>query len=496
MRGRAGRIGFNRDVSDAPPPGLESIRLHDTRRRAVVPLEPLEPGKVGVYTCGPTVYAPQHLGNMRSQLFPDVLRRMLLASGLDVAYVTNITDVGHLTDDDHDAGDDKVEAAARREGRSAEEIAAHWTAQWAEDRRLLGCLDPDVLPTAAAHVPEQIAMVRTLEAGGHTYRIDDGVYFDVASFPRYAEFAGLDLDELEATGRVENVAHKRHPADFALWKLSPPGVRRLQEWDSPWGPGFPGWHIECSAMSIKYLGERFDIHTGGVDHIRVHHTNEVAQSESALGIHPWVSIWMHNEFLDLGGEKLSKSLGHTLGVGDLVARGIDPLAFRYFFLQAHYRQQQSFSFELLEAAATGYRRLVKHAVAARDAVGGDVTGGDPAVVDEPRRAFWSALADDLNAPQALAVASTVARRDDLAAADRWALLADFDRALGFGLAGAADPDAPATAASDPRIASLLAEREAAREARDFAAADRIRDELKAEGIEVVDTPAGPVARLT
>ena len=460
----------------------------------MVPFEPLVAGRAGIYTCGPTVYAPQHLGNMRSQLMPDLLRRLLIAAGLDVTYVTNVTDVGHLTDDDHDAGDDKVEVAARRSGQTAEEIAGHWTEQWARDRRLLGCLEPDIVPRASAHVPEQLEMIATLESGGHTYRIDDGLYFDVASFPRYAEFAGLDLDELEATGRVENVADKRHPADFALWKLSPPGVRRLQEWDSPWGRGFPGWHIECSAMSTKYLGRRFDIHTGGVDHIRVHHTNEVAQSESALDVHPWVPIWMHNEFLDLGGKKLSKSLGHTLGVGDLLDRGVDPLAFRYFFLQAHYRQQQSFTFDLLAAAATGHRRLVKHAVAARDAVGGDPTAGDPALTEAPRRAFWSALADDLNAPQALGVASTVARREDLAPADRWALLADFDRALGLGLASVSDPDAASGTVTDPRVAALLAEREAARARRDFSTADRIRDELKAEGVEIVDTATGPVAR--
>lgn len=474
------------------------VRLHDTRRRAVVPLEPLEPGKVGIYSCGPTVYAPQTLGNMRSQLMPDLLRRVLLASGLDVTYVTNITDVGHLTDDaddaDADAGDDKMEAAAEREGRSAAEIAAHWTAQWANDRRRLGCLEPDLVPAAAAHVPEQIAMIETLEAQGRTYAIDDGVYFDVSTFPDYAAFAGLDLDELEATGRIGNLADKRHPADFALWKLSPPGSKRLQEWDSPWGVGFPGWHIECSAMATKYLGERFDVHTGGVDHIRVHHTNEVAQSECALGVHPWVSIWMHNEFLDLQGRKISKSQGDVLVVDTLVERGIEPLAFRYFFLQAHYRQQQEFTFDGVAAAGTALRRLVGHAVAARDEVGGDTEGGDPARTEPLRLAFWDALADDLNAPRALSVVSTVARSPELTAADRWSLLADFDQALGFGLAEAVDPDRAGDESADPAFAVLLAERETARAAKDFATADRIRDELVAQGLEVVDTPVGPRLR--
>ncbi|MBI2709424.1 MAG: cysteine--tRNA ligase [Actinobacteria bacterium] len=481
------------DDGRRPPPGLEDIRLHDTRRRRLVPLEPLVPGHVGIYTCGPTVYAPQTLGNMRSQLYPDLLRRVLRAAGLDVLHVVNITDVGHLTDD-ASAGDDKMEEAARRTGQSAAEIAAHWTQQWLTDRRRLACCEPDVLPRAADHIPEQIALVRTLEAKGHTYVIDDGVYFDVATFDRYAEFAGLDLDELEATGRVENVDAKRHPADFALWKRTPPGVRRQQEWDSPWGRGFPGWHIECSAMSTRYLGTRFDIHTGGVDHIRVHHTNEVAQSESAYDVHPWVSIWLHNEFLELGSVKISKSKGHVLVVDSLVERGIEPLAFRYFFFQAHYRQQQAFSFEAVEAAGTALRRLVHHAVVAREAVGGDPTGGDPGRCDPRRRSFWSALADDLNAPRALTVVWDVIRGAELTAADRWSLLADFDRALGFGLAEATDPEAATAAGSDPRVDGLLAEREAARRTRDFTTADRIRDDLAAEGIEVVDTPAGPTWR--
>ncbi len=466
------------------------IHLYDTRRRAVVAFEPLEPGKVGIYSCGPTVYAPQTLGNMRSQLMPDLLRRVLLAAGLEVTYVTNITDVGHLTSD-ADAGDDKVEAAAARAGQTVSEITGHFTEQWATDRRRLGCLEPDIRPAASEHIAEQIAMVQTLEAKGHTYVIDDGVYFDVSTFGRYAEFAGLDLDELEATGRIDNLAAKRHPADFALWKLSPPGVTRLQEWDSPWGRGFPGWHIECSAMATRYLGERFDIHTGGVDHIRVHHTNEVAQSECALGVHPWVSVWMHNEFLDLSGRKMSKSAGDVLVVDTLVDAGIEPLAFRYFFLQAHYRQQQEFTLAGVEAAGVALRRLVHHAVAARDEVGGEVDGGDPARTEPLRRAFWEALADDLNAPRALSVVSTVARSAELSAADRWSLLADFDRALAFGLADAVDPDAAGVGDADPAAAVLLAEREVARAARDFATADRLRGELAASGYDVVDTPAGP-----
>jgi cysteinyl-tRNA synthetase len=475
-------------TADGPTPGLEALRLYDTRTRQLQTLAPLRPPAVGVYSCGPTVYAPQTLGNMRSQLFPDLLRRVLLAAGYDVTYVTNVTDVGHLVEDRDDT-DDKMELAAAATGKTATEIAAFYTEQWAEDRRRLGCLEPDLVPRAAAHIGEQIAMVATLEEQGHTYLIDDGVYFDVSTFPRYAEFAGLDLDELETSGRVEHVEAKRHPADFALWKRTPPGVQRQQEWDSPWGRGFPGWHIECSAMSTKYLGTNFDIHTGGVDHIRVHHTNEVAQSESVLGVHPWVQIWMHNEFLDLGGEKISKSKGHVLVVDSLVERGFDPMAFRYFFLQAHYRQQQAFTWEAVEAAATAHRRLIGHAIAARAA------DGQPDVerVAPHLRRFWTALADDLNAPQALAATWEAVRDPDLTPADRWAFLADADRALGFGFASVADPDADESG-SDPKIDALVAEREAARAAKDYATSDRIRDELASDGIEIIDTPDGPTWR--
>jgi cysteinyl-tRNA synthetase len=469
-----------------------AIHLYDTRRRAVVPFEPVIAGKASIYTCGPTVYGPQHLGNMRSQLLPDLLRRVLAASGLDVTFVTNVTDVGHLVSD-ADEGEDKVEAAAAQTGQSVEEITGHWTEQWANDRRRLGMLEPDLIPYASHHIPEQIAMIETLEAQGRTYVIDDGVYFDVSTFPAYADFAHLNLDELEETGRVDN-ADKRHPADFALWKLSAPGAKRLQEWDSPWGRGFPGWHIECSAMATKYLGRHFDIHTGGIDHVRVHHTNEVAQSECALDQHPWVNIWMHNEFLDVGSEKMSKSKGHVLTVDTLVEADIDPLAFRYFFFQAHYRQQQAFTIDHVRSAGTALRRIIGHAVAARDAVGGDASASEPSRTEPLRHAFWEALADDLNAPKALAVVATVARDAELTDADRWSLFADFDRALGFGLAKAIAPDQADDSADDPRIAALLAERTAARAAKDWAEADRIRDVLAAEGLEIVDTPDGPQAR--
>ena len=463
---------------------MSALELYNSRTRRLERFEPLEPGHARVYTCGPTVYSPQHVGNMRANVFADLLKRALVLEGLRVTHVVNITDVGHLTDD-ADAGEDKMEVAARKSGRRAEEIAAEYTAQWLRDRRRLNCLDPEVLCKASEHVPEQIEMIRTLEAKGVTYLIEDGVYFDVSKFPRYAELARLDLAQQAGGHRIGEVGGKRHAADFALWKFPKAGEKRQQEWDSPWGRGFPGWHIECSAMSTKYLGTTFDIHTGGVEHLPVHHSNEVAQSEVALGVHPWVRVWMHQDWLVFGAEKMSKSLGNVLLLQDLVDEGLLPLSLRFFFLQAHYRKQQGCSSEAVVAADRGYRRLLAQTGAARAA------GGPP---DAARCAPWrerfrDAVHDDLNAPRALAVTIEMLRDAALSPADQRALLGDFDAFLGLDLLSAELPDEGPE--HDPRIDALVAEREAARKRRDFREADRIRDALAAEGITIVDTPQGP-----
>jgi cysteinyl-tRNA synthetase len=458
--------------------------LFDSRTRQKQRFTPLEPGHARVYSCGPTVYSAQHIGNMRPYLFADLLRRALLAEGLRVTHVINITDVGHLTDD-ADAGEDKMEAAARKTGRRAEEIAAQYTEQWLNDRRRLGCADPDVLCRATDHIPEQIAMIRALEAKGVTYRIDDGIYFDVTKFPRYAELAQLDLSGQAGASRIADVPGKRHAADFALWKFAAPGVKRQQEWDSPWGRGFPGWHIECSAMSTKYLGSRFDIHTGGVDHLPVHHTNELAQSEVALGVHPWVQIWMHEEFLDFQGQKMSKSKGNIYLLQDLIDQGFLALSYRFFFLQAHYRKQQSFTDDAMAGADRGYRRLLGSTAAARAATG----SADAARIAPWRERFRDAVRDDLNAPRALAETTLMLRAPDLTPADQRELLVECDAWLGLDLLTAQLPAEESE--SDPRIDALLAEREAARRRRDFATSDRIRDALAAEGVTIIDTPRGP-----
>jgi cysteinyl-tRNA synthetase len=463
---------------------VSALALYNSRTRQKARFEPLEPGHARIYSCGPTVYSPQHIGNLRPYLFADLLRRALLAEGLRVTHVVNVTDVGHLTDD-ADAGEDKMELAARRSGRRASEIAAEVTAQWLTDRRRLNVADPDVLCRASEHVAEQIEMIRALETKGVTYRIEDGLYFDVAKFPRYAELARLELAQQLGGRRIEDVPGKRHPADFALWKLAKPGVRRQQEWDSPWGRGFPGWHIECSAMSTKYLGRQFDIHTGGIDHLPVHHTNEIAQSETALGVHPWVNVWMHEEFLDFRGEKMSKSKGNVYLLQDLVEQGLLPLSYRYFFLQAHYRKQQTFTDEAIGAADRGYRRLIASTLGVRGAKG----GAEASRVAPWRERFRDAVHDDLNAPRALALAIEMLRDGALTPPDQRALLGEFDAFLGLDLLTAELP--AEEQASDPRIDALVAEREAARKRRDFREADRLRDALATEGIVIEDTPQGP-----
>jgi len=460
------------------------LTLYNSRTQRQEPFVPLIPGHARVYSCGPTVYSPQHVGNMRANVFADLLKRALLGAGLRVTHVINVTDVGHLTDD-ADAGEDKMEVAARKSGRTAAEVAAEYTAQWLRDRRRLGCLEPEVLCRASEHIAEQIEMIRTLEARGVTYRIADGIYFDVARFPRYAELARLDLAAQQGGGRIGDALGKRQLADFALWKFAKPGEKRQQEWDSPWGRGFPGWHIECSAMSTKYLGTSFDIHTGGVEHLPVHHSNEVAQSEVALGVHPWVQVWMHQDWLVFGAEKMSKSLGNIWVLDELLARGLLALSLRFFFLQAHYRKQQGFSLEALEAAERGYRRLLAQTAPARAAHG----AADAARCGPWSERFQDAVRDDLNAPRALAVAIEMLRDPALEPADQRALLAEYDAFLGLDLLAAdwtAEPEE-----RDPRIDALVAEREAARKRRDFGEADRIRSLLSAEGISVEDGAAGP-----
>ena len=462
---------------------MSELRLYDTLSRTKQPLVPLEPPLVRVYSCGPTVYARQHLGNLRTYVFADLLNRSLRFFGFEVRHVINITDVGHLVSD-ADSGDDKLEKAAREQKRSAWEIAAHWTRVFQADLARLHCRPPDVWCRATDHIAEQIEMIRLLEAKGFTYRVSDGIYFDVSKDPHYGELARLDL-AAQATGeRIGGALEKRNAADFALWKLSAAdGPRREMEWDSPWGRGFPGWHIECSAMSVAHLGPRFDIHTGGSDHIPVHHTNEIAQTENALGVRPWVRIWMHGGWLMFDGAKISKSTGGSvLNLDELVAQGFDPLAFRYFLLSGHYRQQLSYSDEAIRGAQTAWRRLLRHA----EELASETADFGAEAAAEFRARFRAELADDLNAPRALAVVWEALRSDALGGRHKRELLREWDAVLALGLAEARAQQVE----SDAELDALARERDEARAAKNWKRADEIRDLFKARGILIEDSPQG------
>ncbi len=464
-----------------------NVQIYNTMTRRKDTFRPVEPGKVGMYHCGPTVYDQAHIGNMRSYIMADFIRRTFEYLGYEVRQVMNITDVGHLTSD-ADEGEDRMVVGARRTGRSPWEIAEHFTRLFFEDTAALNILHPHVVCKATQHIPEMIALVKRLEARGYTYEINDGVYFDVRRFHNYGRLAGQTLDEMQAGARVEVNPEKHHPADFALWRRATPG--HIMQWDSPWGRGYPGWHIECSAMSMKYLGETLDIHTGGEDHIAIHHENEIAQSEAATG-QPFVNYWMHGRFLRWkeGDRRMSKSSGEFLVVGDLVERGFDPLALRYHCLTASYRVPLTFSWAGLESAADGLRRLRKSVHRLHDETIDVPPAGAAAVLADR---FRVAIADDFNAPGALALAWEAIRQANQATdgTEKRALLElvlDFDRVLGLGLA-----DAIATT-SDPLptdIAALIRRREAARAARDWPAADALREAIRRQGYEVEDMPSG------
>jgi cysteinyl-tRNA synthetase len=461
---------------------LPQIRLHNSLTRRAEVLEPIEAGKVGIYTCGSTVYKYAHIGNLRTYLFGDLLHRTLEYLGYEVRYVKNITDVGHMRNDDHDslaAAADKMEEAAALEGKSPAEIADFYTRAWLEDEALINILPADVMPKASDHIDGMIALTEQLLEKGLAYEVDGTIYYDVSEFPGYGRLSGQRVDEMRAGHRVDVESDKRDAADFALWKHA--HEHRSMKWPSPWGDGFPGWHIECSAMSLELLGERFDVHTGGIDLKFPHHEDEIAQSEGALG-HKVVSVWMHGEFLTMDDAKMAKSTGNVIRVADLPAMGYEPIAFRYLALTAHYRSKLDFTADAMHAAASGLARLRRATSSGVD---------EPVdLAAEPmagyRARFADAVANDLGTPRALAIAHEVASADDLADAQRRALLLDFDRVLGLSLDMPAEPDAPLPEGAD----TLLERRAAAREARDWAASDALRDELTALGVEVRDTPTG------
>ncbi|MDR2016246.1 MAG: cysteine--tRNA ligase [Burkholderiales bacterium] len=454
---------------------MTSLILYDNYTRQLRPFEPLHPdGEVGLYTCGPTVYDYQHIGNYRTFLFEDTLKRVLRWNGYLVRHVMNITDVGHLTSD-ADSGEDKMEKGARRTGKTAWEIAQLYTDAFLDDLNKLGIEMPTVLCRATDHIQEQIEFVADLEKKGFTYQTSDGIYFDTSKQDSYGYLARLNREGLEAGKRID-LGEKRNITDFALWKFSPPGERRQMEWSSPWGAGFPGWHIECSAMAQCYLGDYFDIHCGGEDHLSIHHTNEIAQTEARVGTR-LAHFWMHGYFLLLNDAKMAKSAGEFLRIQSLIDRGYDPLAYRYLCLTAHYRKQLTFTWDALDAAQTALERLRQGFYALPESA----AAPDVALVER----YTAELNDDLNLPRALAIVWETLR-GALDPAVKRATLAHFDAVLGLQLA----EWRPAEITIPDDIQALADDRLAARQAKDWAESDRLREALKTAGWDIEDASDG------
>jgi cysteinyl-tRNA synthetase len=455
--------------------------LYDNWQRALRRFEPIQAGHVGLYCCGPTVYDYAHIGNLRTYIFEDLLRRTLEFNGYTVRHVVNITDVGHLVSD-ADQGEDKMEKGSRRTGESAWALAERYTLAFQADMRALNLLEPTLWCRATEHIAEQIAFVATLEQKGYTYRTSDGVYFDTGRQHDYGYLARQNLAGLDAGKRVD-AGEKRLPSDFALWKFSPSNVesQRQMEWDSPWGRGFPGWHIECSAMAAKYLSPWFDIHCGGEDHIAVHHSNEIAQTQACHGTR-LANFWLHGYFLQLDSAKMSKASGDFLTLPGVVARGYDALAYRYACLTAHYRSQMNFSWDALTAAQTALGRL-------RMAYHGWAAGAHPleARADASLlKRFTAEINQDLNLPRALAVVWELVK-GNLPESVKRATLDAFEPVLGLNLSAWR----PRQAALPEAILALAQLRQQARLARQWAPADSLRAEMVAQGYEVEDTPSGP-----
>jgi len=473
------------------------LYLYNTLTRSKGLFQPLNPPRVGIYSCGPTVYKDIHVGNLRTFTMTDWIRRVLEYNGYDVLLVRNITDVGHLQNDTEESGEDKLEYEARATGRSAYEIAALYTKQYMDDSTDMNILPPHVNPKATDHIPEMLSMTETLIEKGLAYVSDGGsVYYDVSRFPAYGELSGNTVENLRigASGRVqlENDADKDAPEDFALWKRG--DETRQMNWESPWGIGFPGWHIECSAMATRYLGQQFDIHTGAVDLTFPHHEDEIAQSMGVSGVEP-VRFWVHGEFLNFNYHnpkdsegpdeiiKMSRSKGNVVLLRDIKADGFDPLAFRYLLLTAHYRSKLNFSNESIVAAQNGLNNLRSDLASLPVEEAGEWS----AQAQQARDAFHTAINDDLDLPVALSITREVARNNKIAPAERRHLVLDFDRVLGLRL-DTVEATRPAVI-SDAALA-LVRERDAARSARDWKRSDQLRDQLIALGYEVRDTPRG------
>jgi cysteinyl-tRNA synthetase len=476
-----------------------ALSMYNSLGRAVEEFRPADPANVRMYSCGPTVYSYAHLGNMRAYVCADVLRRVLEWKGAKVRQVVNITDVGHLVADTDDAAEDKLEVAARNQARSVLDVAEQYTTAFLDDLAALNVKRADAYPRATEYVPKMVEFAAVLEQRGVTYRLDSGLYFDTSKSPHYGRLALMDAEGQREGARVDSVEGKRAKTDFAIWRTETPGERRLLRWDSPWGWGAPGWHLECSVMSIDLLGPHFDLHTVGVDHRELHHVNEIAQSEAYLADgRPWVPFWVHNEFLLFGSAKMSKSAGAVTRLADIVERGYPPVAYRYLVLTSHYRSQAEFTLDALDAGLVALRRLVARTAAlpVREptTLGAALDGADPALA-KVLDSLDAALSDDLSSPRAIALVHQAVRDPELSDDAKAVVVAAADFVLGLGLASLTEEDlrggpAPVPTVSAEHVEALIAERAAARKSGDWARADAIRDELAAAGVKLLDDAQG------
>jgi cysteinyl-tRNA synthetase len=459
------------------------IFLHNTLTGKKEVFKTIKPDHVGIYSCGPTVYWNQHIGHMYAYVQWDAMVRTFRYFGYDTTWVMNVTDVGHLTGDnegDADTGEDRMEKGAKREGLSVWEIADKYTKQFTECLELLNIKGPDILCRATEHIPEQIDLIKKIEANGFTYRTKTGLVFDTSKFPGYAEFAHLNLEKQNAGSRVEVDQEKKQPWDFLLWITNQPD--HIMKWESPWGVGFPGWHIECTAMSTKYLGDIFDIHTGGKEHIPIHHTDEIAQAYGAFG-RQTANYWLHNEWMLLDGQKIAKSGGNSILVTELQAKSYDSLALRYLIMTSHYKTGLNFTWDSMDAAQTAYKKL-KHITAKLWKEYEPFTEDEKEIFEQHKKEFSEAIADDLNLAKAIGGMWNMLKAD-IEPKVKFSLLLDFDRVLGLGL------DKVETVTAIPEeVQQLVRERDTARVEKDFARSDALRADLESRGYEVKDTPEG------
>lgn len=449
---------------------MEKLRIYNTLSRKKEIFKPIKKGYVGIYSCGPTVYWYQHIGNLRTYIFSDILKRVLLYDGYKVKHVMNITDVGHLTSD-ADTGEDKMELAAKREQKKAEDIADYYWKIFKDDFKKLNILEPNIWCKATEHIKEQIELIKKLEDRGYTYKTKDGIYFDTSKFKEYGKLARLKKEGIKAGKRTE-MREKKNKTDFALWKFSEEPGKRQQEWNSPWGLGFPGWHIECSAMSMKYLGEHFDIHTGGEDHIQIHHPNEIAQSEASTG-KKFVNYWLHGAFLLSKGEKISKSKGGLYTIAELENLGFNALDYRYLCLTSHYRSQLDFSLDNLKNAKNSYKRL-KNIIAELK--------NDGKINAKYLMEFEKAINDDLDMPKALQILWEMLR--DKKAEGKVRTIAKMDEVFGLDLLKKEKLEIP------EKVLKLVKERERFRKEKNWKEADELREKIKKLGFQINDTEEG------